>query len=209
MLHEIPENSNCAHYSPRAPLKSSVSRTSKAVNASSAKRPLTPTTSKTWGPRRLAVPPLPKGKGRGFDFIPLQGERGDRKAAGEGSLHCNTVNSCFFDKTFSLPAPSCATGVPPVPEHGQDGRGTSLVAASPLALRKGCAFPLNLVRAARRFRATGILPMLGHGQDGHGTRESRAQVKMVFVRRSPYGRMRFPGRHPSLPWLIESSQAAS
>ena len=29
------------------------------------------------------------------------------------------------------PDPSCATGVPPVPEHGQDGRGTSLVAAPP------------------------------------------------------------------------------
>ena len=27
------------------------------------------------------------------------------------------------------PAATCATGVPPVPEHGQDGRGTSLVAA--------------------------------------------------------------------------------
>jgi hypothetical protein len=27
------------------------------------KRPLTPTTCKTWGPLRLAVPPLPKGEG--------------------------------------------------------------------------------------------------------------------------------------------------
>jgi hypothetical protein len=38
---------------------------------------------------------------------------------------------CFFNKKFSLPAPSCATAILAVPEHGQDGRGTSLVAASP------------------------------------------------------------------------------
>jgi hypothetical protein len=27
----------------------------------------------------------------------------------DGGLHCNTVNSCFLNKKFSLPAPSCAT----------------------------------------------------------------------------------------------------
>src|SRR5271157_2642791 len=57
--------------------------------------PLTPTTSRTWGPHRLAVPPLPQGgEGREnhdcsaktedlFSLAPL-GERGDRKAVGEG-----------------------------------------------------------------------------------------------------------------------------
>jgi hypothetical protein len=58
---------------------------------------------------------------------------------GSTALHCNTVNSCFLNKKFSLAAPSCATGVPPVPEHGQDGRGTSLVAAPPR-----CAAPVVL-----------------------------------------------------------------
>jgi NADH dehydrogenase len=40
-----------------------------------------------------------------------------------------------------------ATGILPVPEHGQDGHGTMRVTG----------------------RTTGILPVLGHGQDGHGT----------------------------------------
>jgi hypothetical protein len=61
------------------------------------------------------------------------GARVEERAAdlNGGGRHCNTVKSCFLNKKFSLPAPSCATGVPPVPEHGQVGRGTSLVAAPP------------------------------------------------------------------------------
>jgi hypothetical protein len=47
------------------------------------------------------------------------------------ALASPAANACFLNKKFSLPAPSCATGVPPVPEHGQDGRGTSLAAAPP------------------------------------------------------------------------------
>ncbi len=43
-----------------------------------------------------------------------------------------------------------ATGVPPMPEHGQDGHGTT------------------------QERATGILPVPEHGQDGHGTTSERA-----------------------------------
>jgi len=53
-------------------------------------------------------------------------------------LRCNTVNSCcgvstscFLSKKFSLPAPSCATAILAVLGHGQDGRGTSRVAAPP------------------------------------------------------------------------------
>ena len=73
---------------------------------------------------------------------------------GGTTLHCNTVNSCFLNKKFSLPAPSCATGVPPVPEHGQDGRGTSLVAALPrrATILFGWAFCLRC-----RFRKLGSL----------------------------------------------------
>src|ERR1017187_5816214 len=45
------------------------------------------------------------------------------RIADDGKAHDTTIVSW-------LPAP-CATGVPPVPEHGQDGRGTSIVAAPP------------------------------------------------------------------------------
>ena len=58
--------------------------------------------------------------------------------------HCNTVDSCFLGKNFARnvgpkgvrPASLArtrgrATGIPPVPEHGLEGRGTPLVAAPP------------------------------------------------------------------------------
>jgi hypothetical protein len=62
----------------RAPSKSSVPHTYRAMNASSASRPLT---------HRLAVPPLPPERDKKSKIAALSlGERGDRKAVGEGSL---------------------------------------------------------------------------------------------------------------------------
>ena len=85
-----------------------------------------------------------------------------------GGLHCNTVTSCFLNNKFSLPAPSCATAILAVPEHGQDGRGTSLVAASPR-----CA--TNSAKRRRERFAAGplvvrIILSVGseHGHGGHG-----------------------------------------
>src|SRR5208282_2773383 len=58
------------------------------------KRPLTPTTRKTWGPLRLAVPPLPKGEGNNQSVrrrtqkttASPRGEGGRGTRSGEGSL---------------------------------------------------------------------------------------------------------------------------
>src|SRR5271157_183738 len=46
------------------------------MHISPTKGPLTPTTCKTWGPLRLAVPPLPLGEGCDFDFYPSPRGRG-------------------------------------------------------------------------------------------------------------------------------------
>jgi hypothetical protein len=62
----------------RVPSKSQAPDTSIAMNASPAKRPLTP---------RLAVPPLPKGEGKKSESQPSpRGEGARRRRAGEGSL---------------------------------------------------------------------------------------------------------------------------
>src|SRR5271157_3592929 len=60
----------------RAPSKSRAWHTSRAMDISPTTGPLTPTTCKTWGPLRLAVPPLPLGEGCDFDFYPSPVGRG-------------------------------------------------------------------------------------------------------------------------------------
>ena len=73
--------------------------------------------------------------------------------AGIVAISTNIERALCKETSGVTACPSCATGVPPVPEHGQDGRGTSLVAAPPHALQ-----PLN--RKEKTCLSPNSIPLL-------------------------------------------------
>src|SRR5271157_513792 len=95
------------------------------MDISPTKGPLTPTTCKTWGPLRLAVPPLPLGEGCDFDFYPSPlGRGGTARRRGPHALHVVGVRgplqpSSDFDETLpEFSARGSRSWPLPRPGHG-------------------------------------------------------------------------------------------